>query len=555
MRGLRAKIPTGIGYPYHGLARGYHATFPGAVTLTVSAINGCFVARHPNPPAINRTPEQLADDAANGWEWRDYALLCGAERHFNGNPSAELGENGWLYVDGNGRAWHMTLHHDAPVDGSFVVRVKRRRLFGHFGGDYSGISVEEVGTYTFNYELPQHYIDGGGSYTAADAMANQLADVFWFSGLGCELIPSADGSSVIVNMRSSSGIIGAMYGACRTGYDDETRYLFGVLQIDVTGSGDQETGIGISAAISTLIAGPSLIIENVDTSNPDTGPQPALVTTWSPPEAFPLDNGTVDGEERTITRIPSYSYTDNEYWSANVVERFRAVCLHTPHGSLERIYERIAYNKRTYGASGSGSVDYNWVWNDFASKWDYVDCDGSAAYTLTRDTEIVEQRKISYVFNGTVVDVFDGREETINHDPLIVSVTYSGTSACGGIEDHNNPVSSEHTFLVNGQDYASAGVTLAQLYPDAVAMVYGNVIVTHAAWDSLTGGWRWKARAARAYGESGFSGELWSELIEYEMPVLGDPRAWGVFPNAMSYQPVTNEFAIGVDQYEPVQYF
>jgi len=74
--------PQDIGMPYHGLALNGEATV-GLKTVSVNGTGPCTVVRHPSAQGNRRNIRQQKRDAALGFEWRDYALLCGYNRAVN----------------------------------------------------------------------------------------------------------------------------------------------------------------------------------------------------------------------------------------------------------------------------------------------------------------------------------------------------------------------------------------------------------------------------------------------------------------------------------------
>lgn len=93
-----------IGHPFHGLSTSGVLELPNSDTISIGHIpyGPSIVMRHPSPPISNRTALQLADDAAQGKEWRDYALVQYESGHLNGSV---LGLNNRIYIDPAGTPW------------------------------------------------------------------------------------------------------------------------------------------------------------------------------------------------------------------------------------------------------------------------------------------------------------------------------------------------------------------------------------------------------------------------------------------------------------------
>lgn len=167
------------GCPWHGLVRngllklpnGSTRPYPGNIGDSQRAGNTYLIA-NPSAPPLERTPEELAADAAAGRQWRRTATLGGERPDLHG-----VGISGWVYIDPDGAAWR--------VSGFSVVTLFSNRLtltitlarFGVFGG--------ELETYGHTVTLA----DTGQSTPAIDDagsgfMVDRRAELFDISATG-----------------------------------------------------------------------------------------------------------------------------------------------------------------------------------------------------------------------------------------------------------------------------------------------------------------------------------------------------------------------------------
>jgi hypothetical protein len=130
------------GCPWHGLIKsgqialpnGQNKSFPQPARMRQNQWdeNGftCPV-RVPGVAAVSRTPEELTDDQARGWEWRNDAVLAGAYLQLHGTP---LG--GWIYCAPSGDRWLVSPVNIAnPVNTESALTLELRiSRFGVVGG-------------------------------------------------------------------------------------------------------------------------------------------------------------------------------------------------------------------------------------------------------------------------------------------------------------------------------------------------------------------------------------------------------------------------------------
>ena len=283
MQGLPFKTITDIGMPWHGLATNNTLTTTSAGDKTVGndalskaaqIVGGCVPVRHPAAPGANRNAAQQAHDAANGLEWRDYALLCGPGRHVNGAPDAELGTLQFLYCDASGPTWVIRLE-ATPAGSSITFDVWLEAIFGRIGRERS-FTPRKLATYVFTPDVPTWYT---GGYTAADVVAE--IDLNWINTLAF----NPAGSQCFVNIFCRDDSINEDVYPETTpcgikGNFNVSTALVGVLKIDIAGAGDLDNdGNGITATCVLDLA-----FEGGLVTNRTTGTDPGA--TWS---GFPCD--------------------------------------------------------------------------------------------------------------------------------------------------------------------------------------------------------------------------------------------------------------------------
>jgi hypothetical protein len=132
------KLPKIFGFPYHGLVTNGTLTLPNNEQFTHPGItNGdTQLLAVPNFPLVTRTPEQQASDQANGFEWRNKAII--ANNHLG---SADLGENWLLYIDSNQTTWYFNIGYNV-VGNQCSFSCVLKSAFGRFNGNYPQISRE-----------------------------------------------------------------------------------------------------------------------------------------------------------------------------------------------------------------------------------------------------------------------------------------------------------------------------------------------------------------------------------------------------------------------------
>lgn len=151
------------GCPWHGPVQGGQLTLPNAATKAYPQPAGLSVSGQgpvpdrygethrlavPGVPVVERTSEEQAADAAAGWQWRNEAILSGAQQELFGRALA-----GWIYVAPDGSRWRVqcvalnenTDHTIGPI--TLTVTLSRFGDFGKAAEQYSyAVSLTDWGT-------------------------------------------------------------------------------------------------------------------------------------------------------------------------------------------------------------------------------------------------------------------------------------------------------------------------------------------------------------------------------------------------------------------------
>jgi hypothetical protein len=144
------------GQPLHGLVRGGEVHLPNGTTapwLQPEGQNGSlhpdhrgytFYQRLPGVPDIERTPEQLVEDALAGREWRADFLVCGTDYRqgvYNVDAMQIYGKKvgGWIYAAPDGSRW--LVKNGCALftwtQGSTITTSLRLDRFGSIGGSFA----------------------------------------------------------------------------------------------------------------------------------------------------------------------------------------------------------------------------------------------------------------------------------------------------------------------------------------------------------------------------------------------------------------------------------
>lgn len=244
----KLKPASAQGMPYHGLAMNGELAITGGVLPVDTAHNTytaeggqCVVMRHPAAPGVNRNAGQQAADAATGQEWRDYALLTGKSRAFNGGPA--LGRDKWLYCDPAGGTWVIRLAH-AKNGSQITFEVWLDAIFGRTGRPRYH-TPRLLASLVWSPQIPTW---GSTLYSQADVVDGISLD--WINALAI----NQDGSEVFIHVVCIDSAINELIYSETTpagaaGFNHSTA-LVSILRCDIAGTGDMAAdGAGIVGAL------------------------------------------------------------------------------------------------------------------------------------------------------------------------------------------------------------------------------------------------------------------------------------------------------------------
>lgn len=151
------------GCPWHGLVKGSRLALSSGTNMFFPQPTGSrewqagstALIQHPAAPAVVRSSEDAAADAAAGRQWWNKAIIAGDSLH-----GRQLG--GWLYIDPAGAVWLVTTTLSELQAAGGICQVKLKR-FGVLGG-----KPEE---YTYNVAVP----DMGQAGPAMEQASGYLA--------------------------------------------------------------------------------------------------------------------------------------------------------------------------------------------------------------------------------------------------------------------------------------------------------------------------------------------------------------------------------------------
>jgi hypothetical protein len=200
------------GWPWHGLATG-------------GVVAGKSITQPPNGnawlidiglPAISLTSAESSEATANGYDWRNYAMISGGRVYDTALPN-----NAFIHVDDSSKCWLITLTFSYPSSNTVGISasIKRFGLFGH--GATSAITKTTTAACE-HIELTEALGNPVSTYSAREY---KLSDVW------------TNGAKSLVGVHLST-----------VGYQAPSD-LFSVLEITLSGSGGVDgSGLGISAA-------------------------------------------------------------------------------------------------------------------------------------------------------------------------------------------------------------------------------------------------------------------------------------------------------------------
>lgn len=544
--------------PYHGLASFGQLTV-GAKTIAI-AYDGdagenrqgtTKLVRHPAATGATRTPAQLAHDAANGLDWRDYALLCGQDHSLGGGP--ELGANRWLYCDSAGATWLVRL---SAVDNGATVTLELwlDEIFGRIGRDWP-FTPRLLASLVWAPVIPSWY---GGAVTV-DQVIDQLNIINPAFAPNRRLIVdcNADGSSCWVNVTCDDQTIsGQVYFETQpfqngSGFDGNA--LVGTIHATISGVGDlQNDGAGITGAIvSDLAFEGGLVTSRTDIVNGSQGVEAWTLTPGPIPD--PPSPGLVVGDSATTWPLvwTLNNTGDNSGYFGRIERSHTAILLKTHQGVVTRTLLRqstdsewsislsntITYSYNLINDNNAGPLTFNFG-SGFHENWYTSSCSTSGAMQRTlidRDTDRVQ---VSYnVFGQVVSHTYERILEQTTVEWLPVDYPAGLLHVCPGYSPGIQSSNSVETFELDGQTLDGAANIwheFRHVAPRCHYLVTAVPQTTVANWNMI--------ERIYALPESGGVSLGWSGVTAF--PAIGAGRR---IPDdrelAITYQPVTDQLA------------
>jgi hypothetical protein len=228
------------GCPWHGLVTDYELTTAASAVKPWNMsgsrpyqMGSTHLVQAPGAVPIVRSAEEAAIDAANGWEWRNQALLGGRDLLLHNTPL-----DGWIYCAPDGSRWVIDRHvTGVPLGGALWAGTLNAARFGQFD------TTADVRAFGFSLDPGQSAIFWAGSYLTTELHA-----------------VSPDGSQAI------------FMAAYTARYTDLARYLH-----------DQVVPLGfylvtLSGGISDLAASVTVLYDQAATVGQSSGAFPAEST-------------------------------------------------------------------------------------------------------------------------------------------------------------------------------------------------------------------------------------------------------------------------------------
>lgn len=549
--------PTEIGAPFHGLAIDGELTTPGGVkSITEAAgLTGiCIPVIHPAAPGAVRNSAQAANDAALGFEWRDYALLCGDEHKVDGFDDIG-GQKRWLYCDATGPTWIVGLRTTVGAS-TITFELWIEGIFGRFGRQYA-FAPRKLDELIWTPDIPSWY---GGAYTAAHVVPQINL------GSNILLAPSTDGGECYVNLICTSETVNdQLY--------NETRYLsngstaagdalVGVLAVTIAGAGDLSSdGAGITGAIvEDLAYEGGLVTGREQWVNEPEGTPLDLDVVFTPKITAPATSSCPATEETTFVFEASLSAIggDSVYTTNRVGSEYHAILYKAPDGIVERQfvghYDAYEYEVTTAGSyqctfelsncNTDGPLFGYYVGS--GGDW-YVKSCSQGAQTLAVNTRrrLINRAEITYTIFGEVYAIsYETVEESYDQDYV---QTFPDTSTqfpnCGSFP--SDPATEyTDTATLNGVSLdTSGGVPGIVFYHEArvlapnlayIAMDYPQASISTRDFDEIVVGVNAAGVAAEVYGNTTPHAPI---VTARKIPDLRE-LVW-------SWQPVTEESTHG----------
>lgn len=321
-----------VGNPYHGLAQGGVITLPNAAVKTYPQPDGTWpdqagathLLMRPGQPAVERTAEELAADAAAGWQWRNVAMLSGGRQQLYGR---EL--DGWIYVDPEGGRWLMQFATDLeaasyPTDSdlSMTLNVKR---FGVFGAEPQSLSftLSMSAWGQQGYAALQDFPTGGAPVNVT--AVNLVLDA---------ITPNGSRAALCVHRRRTTSAV-----AYDTTLDVAVRHALGWLEVSVT----MVDGLpSPSLSVLKTRAQTLMIEERTVVNSPVTEELPPLLSPGVPAE---IGVGTFTFAFESLRLVSAWVNPDTGDWrwvalryrhaGQNVAAVETAGLTYTAHGEID----------------------------------------------------------------------------------------------------------------------------------------------------------------------------------------------------------------------------
>lgn len=179
----------------------------------------------PGIPAVVRTAEEQAADAAAGMEWRTTANIANRFVHGRGFP-----DDVWIYRDPAGRRWAVYFSAVSGPNKAGTSPLAGRLYFVRFG-DF-GVPAK-----TYNRVIALQPADIGQASPNLSSVSdfNLLDDTTWFR-LATVYDSLTDGSAAIIGMHWLDGIVAALGGA-----ELQAIYPIGFVECALSGSPEDGT--------------------------------------------------------------------------------------------------------------------------------------------------------------------------------------------------------------------------------------------------------------------------------------------------------------------------
>lgn len=485
-----------LGMPWHGLAtNGQLTTAVGTKTInydTGGLLGPCLTVRHPAAPGVSRNAAQIARDAAQGHEWRDYALLTGTDHNINGGPA--LGSDSWLYCDAGGATWVIRL--EAVDNGAtMAVNVWLDALFGRFHVDRP-FSPQLLATLsTWAPDIPTWY--------SGPTTVNDVIDQLNLTAAKC-IAPSADGASCFINVFCDDDTISGDLYAETQPLSIETQptgfALVAVLEVAISGSGDiTNNGAGITATLTE-----NLGFEGGLVTNRERWISEAWGTPFSWDTAVTAQPAAPSTNECPATETDVYVFTashtnqagDNPYSTARTGREYDAILYKTPQGTVNRsLIEHIdsGYTSVTLEGAYSCTVDLSncvtdgpdFLYDGGVTGWYRTGCTQGATTLGSRTrTSTRKYWSLTVTVFGDVYQVETLSDDwTEEHD---LTQTFPGGQQfpnCGSLPSDDSPTSGQ-SATVNGQ--AVTGFPDMTVYHE-VRMLAPNLVYLVQDYPQLAG--------------------------------------------------------------------